>query len=38
MRIKVSTLILWGTKGAAEEVNHYLIDFLLDKISKKVIR
>jgi pimeloyl-ACP methyl ester carboxylesterase len=28
----------WVQRDAAEEVNHYLIDFLLDKISKQVIR
>jgi len=28
----------WVHLDAAEEVNHYLIDFLLDKISKQVIR
>ena len=28
----------WLHLDAAEEVNHYLIDFLLDKISKQVIR
>jgi pimeloyl-ACP methyl ester carboxylesterase len=28
----------WVQHEAAEEVNHYLIDFLLDKISKQVIR
>ena len=28
----------WVQRDAAEEVNHYLIDFLLDKISKQMIR
>jgi epoxide hydrolase 4 len=28
----------WVQHDAAEEVNHYLVDFLLDKISKQVIR
>ena len=28
----------WVQRDAAEEVNHYLIDFLLDKISTQVIR
>jgi epoxide hydrolase 4 len=28
----------WVQLDAAEEVNHYLIDFLLDKVSKEVIR
>ena len=28
----------WVQRDAAEEVNHYLIDFLLDKSSKQVIR
>jgi len=28
----------WVHLDAAEEVNHYLVDFLLDKISKQVIR
>ena len=28
----------WVQRDAAEEVNHYLIDFLLDKVSKEVIR
>lgn len=28
----------WVQHEAAEEVNHYLIDFLLDKVSKQVIR
>ncbi|HEU0296141.1 MAG TPA: hypothetical protein VFR47_25625 [Anaerolineales bacterium] len=28
----------WVQRDAAEDVNHYLIDFLLDKISKQVIR
>ena len=28
----------WVQRDAAEEVNHYLIDFLLDKISNQVIR
>ena len=28
----------WVQRDAAEEVNHYLIDFLLDKISQQVIR
>jgi pimeloyl-ACP methyl ester carboxylesterase len=28
----------WVQHDAAEEVNHYLIDFLLDKINKQVIR
>lgn len=28
----------WVQRDAAEEVNHYLVDFLLDKISKQVIR
>ncbi len=28
----------WVQRDAADEVNHYLIDFLLDKISKQVLR
>jgi epoxide hydrolase 4 len=28
----------WVQHDAAEEVNHYLIDFLLDKISQRVVR
>jgi epoxide hydrolase 4 len=28
----------WVQRDAAEEVNHYLIDFLLDKISQQVRR
>jgi pimeloyl-ACP methyl ester carboxylesterase len=28
----------WVQRDAAEEVNHYLIDFVLDKISRQVIR
>ena len=28
----------WVQHDAAEEVNHYLVDFLLDKISMQVIR
>jgi len=28
----------WVQRDAAEEVNHYLVDFLLDKISMQVIR
>ena len=28
----------WVQRDAAEEVNHYLVDFLLDKISTQVIR
>jgi len=28
----------WVHLDAAEEINHYLIDFLLDKISTQVIR
>lgn len=28
----------WVQRDAAEEVNHYLIDFLFDKVSKQVIR
>jgi pimeloyl-ACP methyl ester carboxylesterase len=28
----------WVQHDAAEEVNHYLVDFLLDKISKQAIR
>jgi pimeloyl-ACP methyl ester carboxylesterase len=28
----------WVQHDAADEVNHYLIDFLFDKISKQVIR
>jgi len=28
----------WVQRDAADEVNHYLIDFLLDKVSKQVIR
>lgn len=28
----------WVQRDAAEEVNHYLIDFLFDKLSKQVIR
>ena len=28
----------WVQHDAAEEVNHYLVDFVLDKISKQVIR
>jgi pimeloyl-ACP methyl ester carboxylesterase len=28
----------WVQRDAAEEVNHYLIDFLLDKISQQVMR
>lgn len=28
----------WVQRDAAEEVNHYLIDFLLDKMSRQVIR
>jgi len=28
----------WVQRDAAEEVNHYLVDFLLDKVSKEVIR
>ena len=71
MRVKVSTLMMWGIKDfalshrmarpsmdyvdegnlilfpeathwvqhdAAEEVNHYLIDFILDKVSQIVIK
>ena len=28
----------WVQRDAAEDVNHYLIDFLLDKMSRQVIR
>jgi pimeloyl-ACP methyl ester carboxylesterase len=28
----------WVQRDAAEEVNHYLLDFVLDKISQQVIR
>ena len=28
----------WVQHDAAEEVNHYLVDFLLDKINQQVIR
>ena len=28
----------WVQHDAADEVNHYLLDFLLDKISMQVIR
>ena len=28
----------WVQHDAAEEVNHYLLDFLLDKMSMQVIR
>jgi epoxide hydrolase 4 len=28
----------WVQRDAADEVNYYLIDFLLDKISKQVMR
>ena len=42
--VKEGNLILfpeathWVQRDAAEEVNHYLIDFLLDKISKQVMQ
>lgn len=42
--VKEGNLILfpeathWVQRDAADEVNHYLIDFLLDKISQQVIR
>ena len=28
----------WVQLDAAEEVNHYLVDFLLDSITKRVIK
>jgi pimeloyl-ACP methyl ester carboxylesterase len=42
--VKEGNLILfpeathWVQRDAAEEVNHYLVDFLLNKISMRVIR
>jgi pimeloyl-ACP methyl ester carboxylesterase len=28
----------WVQRDAADEVNHYLVDFLLDKVSQQVVR